>query len=227
MSDDELDDPAAPELPTAPDPGVAAAASWPRGSVTVLANRLGLNRRTIYKLLARGAPGEPVEMEWRRWCKQHGVRKLRPPVDAGLEGMLTPGSSTVPVSAPGAESAAGAAGSPTATTPTEESAQAELARKRTLLVEEQTIVARNERLRQERTLLHRDEVRNVLGAFCLAVVADLADLPAILSKALPEFPVELRRQLRKGGEQASEHLRARFTTDIRRRVEALLASPKD
>lgn len=208
-----------PDVPHGTEPDEAADNAWPRGSVKRLAAALGLDRRTIYKLIERNAPDQPDEQAWRGWCKRHGVR-VRPSVTAGLDDL---GGGKI-----GAGKACGAQ-TPPAVTPTPEpdaegdSAAETLARQRTLLVIEQTAVANMERLKLERELVSRDDVRKALRAFGLVVVADLTDLPMLIVRGLgDEIGGEQRRVIRKAAEAAIERYRAGLVADLRNRVAVLL-----
>jgi hypothetical protein len=193
-----------------------------RGYMTDLAERLGVNRRTLYKWAKRGAP-VASEPELRAWCKRIGAR-LRPPLDLGL-----------PEMSPGAGSAAGAAVIPAApTTPTTattpivgpdgkeiDGPDAELKRGRLRLVDEQTAVARNQRLEQERRLLDRDDVLALMKALGTCFIAELADLPVAAAKA-GDLSTEQRRAVRRQVEQATETIRARLAADLTTRIKKLL-----
>lgn len=204
----------------------------PPASDRELAERLGLARRTIYKLRKRGAPAGLDEAAWRTWCA-HQFPEVRctPPLDAGLADLLAPqASSPSPTpAAPGAVPEAPAApteaagGTAKDKDPEELTPSAQVAQATVALRNEQVLKARLEREILERLHVHRDEVRTLLGAQALLIVGELTALPAHVAAACADLPVEHRAQVRRAIDAAILALRHRITETGRERLAACLA----
>lgn len=214
MMDDDLTADAAADLgPSKPPAG--------RGDATVgrLAHALGINRRTIYKLRARGAPDSLDERAWRDWCHREGIRcRAAVTVVDGFDDV--PRGTTPPIPA-----AAPAAASPSTPMEAPTSWSQEKAREDALLKREQRTKVQIEIAEKQRLLVDRDQVAKALQVQAETILAELVDLPAQLVRRLVDVPAEHRPRVRRACEQAIEAARQRMVDSMRLRYREALATP--
>lgn len=189
-----------------------------------LANAIGINRRTVYKLRMRGAPASRDERAWREWCAAQCIR-IRPAlVLDDIAGDVPRGTHEKSVDAPSTAGVAIASGlqakpaegwSPTAMKNLRDAELREL----------QAQKVRMEIAALEHDLVARDAVLRLAGALSAIYVHELIDLPAQAVRALDALPVEWKRPVRKAVEQAIESLRGRLSTSLRQKLAAVLAGP--
>jgi hypothetical protein len=202
-----------------------------------LAAALGLDRRTLYKLQARGAPATFDELLWREWLRMCRPRMavraaltITADVPRGPDDPLDAGDDRREATAAATGSPAGAAGGQDApTNPGGAERESPAIAKLTAETDVRHLQARKLRLEideQERRLVARDQVAVVFETLAAAIVAELVDLPAQAvretAKLLPDMPEAWRKPIRRCVEQAVAELRDRVAKSLRAQLRQAL-----
>lgn len=207
----------------AADMAPAPAAAAERDSDAELANAIGINRRTVYKLRHRGAPASRDESAWRAWCASQCIR-IRAPlvVDLGVDdprgtiqnpGDVPPPADAATTTATGLQARPADGWSPPAMKNLRDAELKELQAKK----------VRMEIAALERDLVARADVVRLAGALAAIYVHELLDLPSQAVRTLDALPVEWKRPVRKAVEQAIDGLRGRLSASLREKLGSVLA----
>lgn len=220
--------------PPAGGEALSAPAKRRQRGVGHLASALGLNRRTLYKLQAAGAPATTDEATWRTWLRRERPRmRVRDPValdvPRGPNDLDDDASDGDAPDADGADAAA-AGGASSATTGGIALPESWAQEKSRRDAEVATLKAKSLELEigaQERRLIDRADVIQVVGAVAIEIVGELVDLPARAVESVASLPIELRKPVRRAIERAISDLRGRVSTTLRARLRAALAPKGD
>jgi hypothetical protein len=198
--------------------------------VEQLAQRLGVNRRTLYKWFERGCPFTN-EADLRAWVHFQGFHGLRPAPDTFADLAPVASGSTVSDQAPinaGTPLAPGSPAGAAAVTaePSELTPKARLDMATRELRDLQAAKVQLEVDALKRILVHRDDLKRVVRALGLVIGSELQDLPyAALRHLATDFPAELRAEVRRAIGLAVDQARERFASEIRGQVAKVLTTP--
>lgn len=191
-------------------------------SLVGLANRLGVNPRTIYKWLKRGAPASLDEPAMREWARMNGIRGLRAPLTIDVPRGTTNAPGTTPATGDtGAGKALAAMPPAEGWSPAQRKAIADAA-----LSDDRRRKVQLEIGELEHRLVDRADLVSIVGALSMVYLHELADLPAAAVRTLDRLPVEWQRPMRKAIADAIDGLRGSLEGTLRTKLEALLHRPE-
>jgi transcriptional regulator with XRE-family HTH domain len=197
-------------------------------TVTDLADRLGVNRRRVAKW--RQGEGAPADLDldhWRAWLRRTG----RTAIAARLDQVDAPLAEVAPEKPAGAIMEAAMPAPPaepdTLQKPLPDAPQIDWDRYwKAYGNRERALTAQNERLKEDRVLIHRDEVAALLNAQATAQLATLGDTVWLAMRPLLDgVPESLRRSLRTAHDQAVLDVRSRLVQAVRDSMRAAVSPP--
>lgn len=200
------------------EPDLTALAPPAPKTVIALAALLHVSRRRISKW--RKSEGAPVGLDlpdWSTWLKHTGRTLMLARIDPGGATLAGPTPETAAAAQTTAAPPSADDGLPKLQPlPTNATAADEERYWKTSRYREQTLVARGERQRQDRELIHADEVCRLLVAMATAQLDCVGDGPWLAIRPLLDgIPESLRRSQRAALSQWNVDLRARLAVVVK------------